>query len=97
MEQRYGNTLVSSRKDGKLVYTKHLFDVPKDKSQEDINKEFYSAATKLSDAISLLSDNITKLQDNYEADIKKQKQYIDNNTTAISNEYIVEIAKQYLD
>lgn len=40
MEQRYGNTLVSSRKDGKLVYTKHLFDVPKDKSQEDINKEF---------------------------------------------------------
>lgn len=97
MEQKYSNTLISSRKDGKLAYTKHLFDIPKDKSQEDINKEFYAAMTKLADSFVQLNNKTDKAIDTHKADIKTLDDKIEKRTQAITTDKIAELAKQYLD
>lgn len=97
MEQKYSNTLVSGRKDGKLAYTKHLFDVPRDKSQEQINTEFQAAMLKLGTYIKAVSDHIDQMWEQHKTDIKNQKEYTDSKTKSISIDYITEIANKYLD
>jgi len=49
MEQRYSNTLVSSREDKKLIYTDDAFDKSLNQHQDEINKELTNLITELKD------------------------------------------------
>lgn len=54
MEQRYSNTLVSSREDKKLVYADNVFDTALSKHQNEINEALTSIINKLKD----IQDNL---------------------------------------
>jgi hypothetical protein len=54
MEQRYSNTLVSSREDKKLVYADNVFDTTLSKHQDEINEALTSIINKLKD----IQDNL---------------------------------------
>lgn len=54
MEQRYSNTLVSSREDKKLVYTDNIFDKTYKKHQNEINQQLTEVVGQLKD----IQDNL---------------------------------------
>lgn len=97
MEQKYSDTLISSRKDGKLAYTKHLFDVPENLSQEVINTKFKSAITKIAELESTLVDQVREYWEKHQTDVDTLKNYTDSKTKSISRDYIINSAKLYLD
>lgn len=54
MEQRYSNTLVSSREDKKLVYTDNIFDKAYKKHQNEVNQQLTEVVDQLKD----IQDNL---------------------------------------
>ena len=60
MEQRYSNTLVSSREDKKLVYTDNIFDKTYKKYQNEINQQLTEVVDQLKD----IQDNLQSTDTN---------------------------------
>lgn len=60
MEQRYSNTLVSSREDKKLVYTDNIFDKTYIKHQNEINQQLTEVVDQLKD----IQDNLQSTNTN---------------------------------
>ena len=60
MEQRYSNTLVSSREDKKLVYTDNIFDKTYKNHQNEINQQLTEVVDQLKD----IQDNLQSTDTN---------------------------------
>lgn len=97
MEQKYSDTLISSRKDGKLAYTKHLFDIPQELSQEEINISFKSAIAKVADLLTKTIDDISSKWSQHQTDVQNLQKYTNDRTQSILTDYIINSAKKFLD